>query len=128
METLIKKVAPLRNSVIQPLRDLRKCLKEGLPNVPEEHTHILSDAIKIAEIDAEHTEQFLLESTLQLPCFYGVSSEVAAVNAAENLGQYFSLLKVSSSKALEEDVASLLGATFNDIPKNKIMILSRFNT
>ena len=54
--------------------------------------------------------------------------EAAAMDAAENLAQYFSLLKVKSSERERAEVCSLLSAVFPTVSAEKISILSRFET
>ena len=50
------------------------------------------------------------------------------MDAAENLAQYLSLLKVRSSAEEQAWAATLLSAAYPDVPADKIAILSRFET
>lgn len=125
---LLDHVASWREEVIVPLRNLRQKLKEGMPDIPPDNSEIVRNTIKRAELDAEHAEQLLLASFLPPSGDRDVGIEAAAMNAAENLGQYLSLLKVTSSAQEQEWAARLLAAAFPGVSSDKIAVLSRFDT
>ena len=125
---LLEEIAEWRDDLIVPLRALRSRLKEGVVGVSEEHSEIVRSAVKRAELDAEHVEQLQLAGRTPGERDQDIKPEAAAMDAAENLAQYLSLLKVRSSAHEQAWVASLLSAAFPAVPPDKITILSRFET
>ena len=124
----LDRVATWRDDVILPLRTLRNRLKEGIGSVPADHSEIVRSTVKRAELDAEHAEQLFLASLMPESSNPNMQPEAAAMDAAENLAQYFSLLKVKSSERERAEVCSLLSAVFPAVSAEKITILSRFET
>ena len=128
LREFLDRVAAWRVDVIVPLRTLRNRLKEGIGSVPADHSEIVRSTVKRAELDAEHAEQLFLASLMPENLNPNMQPEAAAMDAAENLAQYFSLLKVKSSERERAEVCSLLSAVFPTVSAEKIAILSRFET
>ena len=125
---LLEQIASWRDQVILPLRGLRDLLKEWTPPVSKDHAELVRATIKRAELDAEHAEQLFLADGVPVEDDQSMPSEAAAMDAAENLAQYLSLLKVRSSAEEQAWAATLLSAAYPDVPADKIAILSRFET
>ena len=121
-------IATWRDDVIIPLRTLRKRLKEGIGSIPADHSEIVRSTVTRAELDAEHAEQLLLASSIPGSRNPDIQPEAAAMDAAENLAQYLSLLKIKSSAQERTEVSYLLSAVFPTVSAEKIAILSRFET
>ena len=128
LSEFLDRVATWRNDVILPLRTLRNRLKEGIGSVPTDHSEIVRSTVKRAELDAEHTEQLFLASLMPKSSSPNIPQEEAAMHAAENLAQYFTLLEVKSSERERAGVRSLLSAVFPTVSAEKITILVRFET
>ena len=93
-----------------------------------DHSEIVRSTVKRAELDAEHAEQLFLASSIPESQNPDTGLEAAAMDAAENLAQYLSLLKVKSSEQERAEVSSLLSSVFPTVSVEKIAILSRFET
>jgi len=128
LREFLDRVAIWRDNVIIPLRTLRNRLKEGIGSIPVDHSEIVRSTVKRAELDAEHAEQLFLASSMPRRRNPNTQPEAAAMDAAENLAQYLSLLKTKSSAQERSEVSSLLSAVFPTISAQKIAILSRFET
>ena len=125
---LLERIAPWRDRVVLPLRRLRDLLKAWTPPVPGDHAELVRATVKRAELDAEHAEQLFLADGVPVEDDRDAPSEAAAMDAAENLAQYLSLLKARPSAEERAWAATLLSAAYPDVPADKIAILSRFET
>ena len=128
LREILDRVDRWRDDVIVPLRTLRNRLKEGIGSIPMDHSEIVRSTVKRAELDAEHAEQLFLASSIPESQNPDTGLEAAAMDAAENLAQYLSLLKVKSSEQERAEVSSLLSSVFPTVSVEKIAILSRFET
>jgi len=129
LEGYLDRVADWQAQVVVPLRALRRQLKEESSAIPPEFRELVRSTVKRAELDAEHAEQLYLASLKpEGSDSKKPSPEAAAMDAAENLAQYLSLLKVRSSSRVQEKVDVLLSAAFPDVPRDKIAILARYET
>lgn len=77
-------IAPWRARAVQPLRALRRELKDGIAPINTEVSHDLRDAIKRAELQAERLQQEAMErafppDTIGKPA---APREAAAINLA----------------------------------------------
>ncbi len=125
---LLEGIAPWRERVVLPLRRLRDGLKEWTPPVSGDHAELVRATVKRAELDAEHAEQLFLADGVPAAGGPDVSPEAAAMDAAENLAQYLSLLKAGPAEEERAWAATLLAAAYPDVPADKIAVLSRFAT
>ena len=107
---LIKKVAPFRNQLINPLREARKFAKkiEGISNSED-----LKNKILVVELEAERMEQMILLETLSafdLLCALHDYSE--AGSAMLNFQSYLAALTVQTTEeanaALKKIIDSVL--------------------
>ena len=128
MREFLDRVAAWRDDVIVPLRMLRNRLKEGIGLFPTDHTEIVRSTVKRAELDAEHVEQLFLAGSIPRSRNPNTQPEAAAMDAAENLAQYLSLLKIKSTEQERMEISALLSAVFPTVSAEKIAILSRFET
>tara|TARA_B100000686_G_scaffold129417_1_gene136558 strand:- start:710 stop:1273 length:564 start_codon:yes stop_codon:yes gene_type:complete len=129
LEQFLADVTDWQHQVVKPLRALRRELKEAKSVLPLEFRELVRSTIKRAELESEHAEQIFLAGLVTATSeSERPSPEAAAMDAAENLAQYLSLLKVRSSTAIREKVEVLLSATFPDVPREKIAILARYET
>ena len=125
---LVERIAPWRDRVVLPLRRLRDLLKAWTPPVPGDHAERVRATVKRAELDAEHAEQLFLAEGVPVAGDRDAPPEAAAMDAAENLAQYLSLLKARPAEEERAWAATLLSAAYPDVPADKIAILSRFET
>lgn len=83
LETVLR---PWRETVIGPLRQVRRHLKTGPPPTPDARTEALRDSVKAAELAAERIAQDLLFRTGALvPTERPIPAETAVTCAAANL-------------------------------------------
>ncbi len=125
---LLERTAPWRDRVVLPLRELRDLLKAWTPPPSGDHAELVRATVKRAELDAEHAEQLFLADGVPVEGDRDAPSEAAAMDAAENLAQYLSLLRARPSAEERAWAATLLSAAYPDVPADKIAVLSRFGT
>ena len=125
---LLDEVAIWRDQVILPLRALRDRLKEDVSGVPKAYVEVVRSTVKRGELDAEHAAQLVLADRAPAARNESVHPEAAAMDAAENLAQYLSLLKVTTTAQEQAWAAKLLSAAFPAVSDDKISVLCRFES
>ena len=109
-ERLIREVQPWEDDVVQPLRRIRRTMKTRKPEIPaieQPRIEALRDAIKRAELDAEHSEQRLLALAWpdRLAPATRASSDPPATIALANIADYMA----AAGLALPVDHPGLAG-------------------
>lgn len=86
-----------RNSVVKPLRSLRRALKTGIGEISVTVSETFRGQIKRLELDSEHIEQSVLErfTTANL----GVASQSRMAAAEANIAAYQAYLALFSPEA-----------------------------
>jgi uncharacterized protein (TIGR02444 family) len=106
-----RETAPWRTSVVQPLRALRRQLKNGFPLVEAAAAEALRGKIKRCELQAEKLQQEMMERRF-VAAAVGVPCEVSEA-AAANVEAYFSVIG-PAGKTQSQTPAHALLAIFNN--------------
>ena len=105
---LIARVRDWRETVIEPLRAMRRSLKaHPLPDAQE-----LRDRIEACELEAERIEQSMLEEEVSGPSPADRSPAGGREAAAGSIGTYLSLLGIGAAEPDRADIDRLLDAAF----------------
>ncbi len=119
IEELVAVVRPWQEEVVQPLRAVRRWLKNQAA-VPAGLAGTLREQILARELDAERLEQHMLTETLSIGAGAG-SAETAAVN----LKAYFGVMEIEVVSGDAADLAALLTAGFPGLlPLEALQLLS----
>lgn len=113
-------VASWQAEVIQPLRWVRRMVREGITGVPKADAEPVRKQVLEAELEAERAEQRVLQRLL--PDIYanplplaGQPVEARAARAAVNLLTYFAALRIAPQIRDREDMAVLVRAAAPDL-------------
>src|SRR6266850_699165 len=79
------RIAPWRDQVVGPLRDLRRRLKTGIGDIPAGESESFRNMVKRVELEAERLEQSRLERDAAMA---GVAASSRAAAAQANLAAY----------------------------------------
>jgi|SRR6185295_5471847 len=82
---LDERIAPWRDQVVGPLRDLRRRLKTGIGDIPAGESEGFRNMVKRIELEAERLEQSRLERDAAV---VGVAASSRATAAQSNLAAY----------------------------------------
>lgn len=105
---LIASVRRWRETVIEPLRAMRRALKPH----PRPDARVLRDRIKACELEAERIEQSMLEDDAFRLSATGRSPAGGREAAAGNIRTYLSLLGTGTAEPDRGDIERLLDAAF----------------
>ena len=97
----------MQETVVKPLRTVRRSLKGGIPGVGEDAAKELRQAVLRVELEAENIEQALLMQALPALAQDGTPRREIAL---ESLERYLELLGVSPDAETHRHLATLVGA------------------
>lgn len=99
-------IAPWRTSVVQPLRALRRQLKDGIAPIDTQTTQDFRNAIKRDELHAERLQQEAMERAFP---FHAVGKSAAPREAAAaNMAAYAAVVGALPQAAINALLASLI--------------------
>ena len=107
-------VAAWHDTVVKPLRGVRRTLKAGLGTAPVELSEALRRAIQAREIDAEHIEQLMLVAAVPRQPNAQVPLTTRLDDASRNALNYLAVLNATVDAAAKGNLAVILGAAFSD--------------
>jgi len=116
----VEHIAQWQAEVIQPLRWVRRLVKEGVTGVPQKDAEPAREQVKQAELSAERVEQKILQRLLpdlaqgQAP-HADQPMEARVARAAANLLTYFAALRVAPEKRDRDAMAVLVRACAPDL-------------
>lgn len=112
MDAALRATVDWHHKVVRQLRSVRRLMKEGFPEAPQDLCQGLRGAIQASEIDAEHLEQLLLAGSLRrLPGDPG-PVDARAENAAISFRRYGEAMGLSFRPPDAVDFAHVLGKAF----------------
>ncbi len=114
VETGRDAVAAWHDSVVRPLRGVRRVLKGGLGSAPAGLSDSLRRAIQAREIDAEHIEQLMLSAAVPRQPDPQVPIAARLDDASRNALNYLAVLGASADADAQRNLAVILGAAFPD--------------
>ena len=115
MRALLAAVRPWQDSVVKPLRAVRRWLKDQ-ETAPGAAAEALRWEVKAQELEAERIEQQILAEALSV----GEGAPAAAL-AAANLKAYLARLEVRAGAEDTADLAGLLTGCFEGLPPVEAM-------
>ncbi len=105
---------PWQSEVVEPLRAARRHLKPPPAAAPEAPAEALRRRILGCEIDGEHVAQLMMEATVARAPDAGRAAGDRLADTAAGLARYLAALGVTAGDADRVDLATLLGAVFDD--------------
>ena len=113
VKALIQATLPWQNSILKPLRDARKMMKQHIIAMPAELQEQTISNLREMELNAEHMSQMALEKIIDVN---KSSQETPAVECATlNTSLYLQQLDaVSSINDVSEALNKLLNAVYQD--------------
>lgn len=112
-------------TIIKPLRDSRKMMKQSLLAMPPEMVDQTLKNIKEMELNAEHMEQLALEKILNLNSLTPCSSQSSVQCSLTNLVIYLSSIEnISSTEDLMPQLSELLNAIYQDEEAVQLALMS----
>ena len=105
---------PWQSEVVEPLRAARRHLKPPPAAAPDGPAEALRRRILGCEIDGEHVAQLMMEATVTRAPDAGRAAGDRLTDTAAGLGYYLTALGVAVGDADRADLATLLGAVFED--------------
>lgn len=112
VETCREAVTAWHDSVVRPLRGVRRILKGGLGSAPADLSDTLRRAIQAREIDAEHIEQLMLAAAVPRRPDPQVPFATRLADASRNTLNYLAVLNAPVDAAAKGNLAVILGAAF----------------
>ena len=116
-----------QTEIVQPLRTLRRRLRQGFDGVAEAQSQALRRAIQAIEIDAEQLEQLRLVAAVPVKPDTAPRGPDRAAEAAGNLMRYLTMLGVDRGDIPYQHLSVLLVACFPELPEAEIRDLLRGN-
>lgn len=111
--------------VVKGLRLIRRALKEGFPEAPEELRGQLRVQVQATEIDAEHLQQLMLVAAVPREArFAAVPAAERAAHAVANCGAYFREVPAHFEPRDVVDFAHILGKGFAGMKPDQTLDLS----
>lgn len=112
-------------TIIKPLRDSRKMMKQSLLAMPSKMVDQTLKNINEMELNAEHMEQLALEKTLNLSSISPCSNQSNIECSLTNLMTYLSSIEsISSSDDLMRQLSELLNAIYQDEEAVQLALMS----
>lgn len=111
----IETVRNWHETVVRPLRAVRRRLKSGFDPAPVELTDGLRRQIQAREIDAEHIEQLMLAAAVVYPVRAGTMMAARMADAGQNALVYLAKLDATVDNAARASLAMVLSAAFPDV-------------
>lgn len=112
-------------TIIKPLRDSRKMMKQSLLAMPSEMVDQTLNNINEMVLNTEHMEQLALEKTLNLANVSPCSSQSSIECSLTNLVTYLSSIeKISSTENLMPQLSELLNAIYQDEEAVQLALMS----
>jgi len=111
--TLIQTTLPWQNTILKPLRDARKMMKQHIIAMPPELLDQTVSNLSEMELNTEHMSQMALEKVLDLD---GAAKEASPVECATiNTSLYLQQLEsISSINDITDRLSKLLNAVYQD--------------
>lgn len=115
IQRLIGATQPWQTSMIKPLREARKMMKQHIIAMPSEMLEQTISNISEMELNAEHMAQLSLEKALHLKTRQKNSQKNPVEIAAHNLALYSQALEpTETDRSIMSDLGVLLDAIFQD--------------
>jgi len=112
-------------TVVKGLRLVRRALKDGFEEAPEELRVQLRAQVQATEIDAEHLEQLMLAAQVQRDVTLEDAPLVTrAADSVSNVAAYFRAIDVHFEPRDAVDFAHILGKGFSGLPPDTALDLS----
>ncbi len=112
----IETVRPWHDTVVRPLRAVRRTLKGGLGSAPAGLADGLRRQIQAREIDAEHIEQLMLTAAIPRQPNADAAMPARVGDAGRNALAYLAKLGARVDNAARASLAKVLSAAFPDVP------------
>jgi len=119
LRAILKQAGPWQDTVVRPLRELRRRLKDSDGSWPEA-VQAVRRRVADAELAAEHAEQLRLVALHATPGDRDRPVETRLRAAVANLGVYALCLGVSPNSRDRSAVATLMAATFPGLSRPEI--------
>lgn len=114
-------VASWHESVVKPMRSVRRVLKDGIASAPSELAQALRAQIQAREIDAEHIEQLMLAASVAaLGVTAGIAEDGRAEHAVSNVGIYVQSLGVTPTASDRAALGRIVAAAFPGCARESI--------
>jgi len=114
LQILLDAMKPLQ-TIINPLRDSRKMMKQNLIAMPPSMAEQTLNNIREMELNVEHMAQLTLEKTLDLKQLNNCSDQSSITCSQINLNAYLQTLdNISSDDTTEQKIDQLLSAIYPD--------------
>jgi uncharacterized protein (TIGR02444 family) len=111
--------------IVKSLRFVRRALKDGFTEAPEDLRQQLRAQVQASEIDAEHLEQLILVAAVARPAeFAGEPLARRAADAVANVGRYLGTLDVAFEPHDVVDFAHILGKAFKGMAPDSALDLT----
>ncbi len=107
---LTETMAPVRATAIEPIRQLRRDLKGGIPNAPADEVEELRKKLLGLELEAEQIEQIMLIAATKAPAAHDVKESGDLATAAAGLAAVAGLNPAPLAKEDRDALLALLTA------------------
>jgi len=109
---VVEETADWRDSVVRPLRAVRRRMKRAFRAIPPMVPESLRSEIKRVELESERLQQAALFDRVAGEMTVAVDPETGAGNARENLRRYFNQISPGSEEMLRIDCETVVAAAF----------------
>ena len=122
IKLLIKTTEPWLTTILRPLRDARKIMKQHIIAMPSDMLDQTVSNINEMELNAEHMSQLALEKAINLDRPSDATQLSIVECASTNLSMYFQYLE--SSTDIMQHTSSLLNAVFQDPEATQVALMA----
>lgn len=115
INTMMSTTQPWHASILQPLRDAHKMMKNHIIALPAELLDQTIDNIKEMELNAERMAQLSLEKCFSIEALQLAEADTAAACATQNLMAYTGQIEaIGSIGDISQQISLILAAIFDD--------------
>jgi uncharacterized protein (TIGR02444 family) len=111
---LIKTTEPWQKSILRPLRDARRMMKQHIIAIPVDLREQTIKNLTEMELNAEHMSQLALEKIINFKRNTNADERSTIENASINLSAYLQQLEATSLSNTMKELSDLLNAVFQD--------------
>jgi len=126
IQLLIKTTEPWQKTILRPLRDARKMMKQHIIAMPSDMLDQTVNNLGEMELNAEHMSQLALEKIINFNKIPDKAELSTIECTSSNLSEYFQQLEsIAATSDLTSELSTLLNAVFQDPEAIQTALMSK---
>ena len=121
LRSLVQRTLGWQADVVQPLREARRRLRRGHRDIAPDHIESLKKRIQALELEAEHLEQLLLASSVNLAPDDDGDHRQRGRDAADNMAVYFAVAGIRRLGGWQRHLAILINGFLPPLSRDQAL-------